>query len=449
MKLFGKKNTTTTNKKDDNQIDIMEMIVIFRTEQSKNYDADIDDDIDQQRMLEQRIRRLTRRCRNRSDSNIVKNKNTDQKKDPCSDDSENENVPQQIKITKDPAEYAETTSQFEARIGDENEISREFHWLDHFTNETHHDDEIQWRSSPCSINQWPMQYVDYAMDFPNFDDIQNTLDSIDHKSQASSVMAIDGDQKIQNNNFVDDSGDFADHKVISFYSNTESSDYDADNDEAYDPKPLLSRRRYKTPKSTKKVNDDRSSINWRKRDIFRIPLLVPLIFTPMVIVIQNNLDDTDVAKDLDEFIIINDPADYAETTSQFELRVGSSESEIAQEFRWLENYTDRTNLRSIPVEWRSSLQNLENFSPLDDQESISKPKLERFWASKLNDETQSDEIKNIPMNELPVEESEKDHHNLAMVKKEPPNWRRLKCLRSMCCVGRKNQTPPPSPNKKN
>nr|XP_027198238.1 uncharacterized protein LOC113792537 [Dermatophagoides pteronyssinus] len=82
MKLFGKKNTTTTNKKDDNQIDIMEMIVIFRTEQTKNYDADIDDDIDQQPMLEQRIRRLTRRCRNRSDSNIVKNKNTDQKKDP-------------------------------------------------------------------------------------------------------------------------------------------------------------------------------------------------------------------------------------------------------------------------------------------------------------------------------------------------------------------------------
>ena len=166
-------------------------------------------------------------------------------------------------------------------------------------------------------------------------------------------------------------------------------------------------------------------------------------------VIQNNLDDSDVAKDLDEFIIINDPADYVETTSQFELRVGSSESEIAQEFRWLENYTDRTNLRSIPVEWRSSLQNLENFSPLDDSQSMSKPKLERFWASKLNDDTQSDEIKNIPMNELPVEESEKNHPNLAMVQKEPPNWRRLKCLRSMCCVGRKNQTPPPSPNKKN
>ena len=200
-----------------------------------------------------------------------------------SDDSDNENVPLQIKITKDPAEYAETTSQFEARIGDENEISREFHWLDHFTNETHHDDEIQWRSSPCSINRWPMQNVDYAMDFPNFDDVQNTLDSIDHKSQASSVMAIDGDQKIQNNNFGDDSDDLNSHEIISFYSNTESSDYDADNDEAYDPKPLLSRRRYKTPKTTKKVNDDRSSINWRKRDIFRIPLLVPLIFTPMVI----------------------------------------------------------------------------------------------------------------------------------------------------------------------
>ncbi|KAH9416732.1 hypothetical protein DERP_014783 [Dermatophagoides pteronyssinus] len=195
-----------------------------------------------------------------------------------SDDSDNENVPHQIKITKDPAEYAETTSQFEARIGDEHEISREFQWLGRFTNETHHNDEIQWRSSPSSINQWPMQYVDYAMDFPNFDDVQNTLDSIDHKSQASSVMAIDGDdsdQKIKNNNFGDDSDDLNSHKII------KSSDYDADNDEAYDPKPLLSRRRYKTPKTTKKVNDDRSSINWRKRDIFRIPLLVPLIFTPM------------------------------------------------------------------------------------------------------------------------------------------------------------------------
>ncbi|KAH9416731.1 hypothetical protein DERP_014782 [Dermatophagoides pteronyssinus] len=82
MKLFGKKNTTTTNKKDDNQIDIMEMIVIFRTEQTKNYDADIDDDIDQQPISEQRIRRLTRRCRNRSDSKMVKNKNTDLKNDP-------------------------------------------------------------------------------------------------------------------------------------------------------------------------------------------------------------------------------------------------------------------------------------------------------------------------------------------------------------------------------
>ncbi|KAH9416733.1 hypothetical protein DERP_014784 [Dermatophagoides pteronyssinus] len=160
---------------------------------------------------------------------------------------------------------------------------------------------------------------------------------------------------------------------------------------------------------------------------------------------MNQINDNDRNNDLDEFQIINDPADYEETTSQFELRVGSSESEIAQEFRWLEGYTDRTDFRSIPVEWRSSLQNLENFSPLDDQESMSKPKLERFWASNDDTKPDDDDIKNIPMNKLSLEESD-NHPNLVLVKPEQP--RKLKYLQSICCVGRKKNNQNPSSSTK-
>ena len=97
-------------------------------------------------------------------------------------------------------------------------------------------------------------------------------------------------------------------------------------------------------------------------------------------VIVNNLNDTDKTNDLDEFLIINDPADYVESTSQFEQRVGSSESEIAREFRWLNNFTAQTNYRYLPVEWRSSLENVRNLSSFHS----SKPKLERSSKSEHN-----------------------------------------------------------------
>ena len=110
--------------------------------------------------------------------------------------NENQSERIEMQIINDPTDYVESTSQFEERIGNASDISREFHWLDYYTNETYHN-EVEWRSSPRFVpgteNRWPMEEIDYAIDFPKYQDFQDTLESVPHESPASSVMAIDGD----------------------------------------------------------------------------------------------------------------------------------------------------------------------------------------------------------------------------------------------------------------
>ncbi|OTF83723.1 hypothetical protein BLA29_006104 [Euroglyphus maynei] len=104
----------------------------------------------------------------------------------------------ELQIINDPMEYIETTSQFDERIGTESEISREFHWLNFYTNDTHFND-VQWRSSPRYVpTSWSMRQLDCAMDFPEFFDVTHTTvdtsqTTIPHITPTSSVMATASD----------------------------------------------------------------------------------------------------------------------------------------------------------------------------------------------------------------------------------------------------------------
>ena len=125
-----------------------------------------------------------------------KDKTTTTNNNNGADNNEKQSERIEMQIINDPTDYVESTSQFEERIGNESDISREFHWLDYYTNETYHN-EVEWRSSPRFVpgteNRWPMEEIDYAIDFPKYQDFQDTLESVPHESPASSVMAIDGD----------------------------------------------------------------------------------------------------------------------------------------------------------------------------------------------------------------------------------------------------------------
>ena len=50
-------------------------------------------------------------------------------------------------VIQDMSDLAESASQFEERIGDEEDISRDFQWLDFYTNQTYYRN-AEWRSSP-------------------------------------------------------------------------------------------------------------------------------------------------------------------------------------------------------------------------------------------------------------------------------------------------------------
>nr|XP_027198250.1 putative uncharacterized protein DDB_G0278881 [Dermatophagoides pteronyssinus] len=149
----------------------------------------------------------------------------------------------EMQIINDPTDYVETTSQFEERIGNASDISREFHWLDYYTNETYHN-EAEWRSSPRFVpgteNRWPMEEIDYAIDFPNYQDVQDTLDSVPHASPASSVMAIDGDFGSDDDN--DKLGDLKNNFDRIKNLNQVREDYDGDYDDN-DERPFLRQRR--------------------------------------------------------------------------------------------------------------------------------------------------------------------------------------------------------------
>ncbi|KAH9416730.1 hypothetical protein DERP_014781 [Dermatophagoides pteronyssinus] len=161
------------------------------------------------------------------------NKTTTTNNNNADNESRSERI--EMQIINDPTDYVETTSQFEERIGNASDISREFHWLDYYTNETYHN-EAEWRSSPRFVpgteNRWPMEEIDYAIDFPKYQDVQDTLESVPHESPASSVMAIDDDNEFDNNNDA----------IINFYNSEQSEDYDGDYDDN-DERPFLRRRR--------------------------------------------------------------------------------------------------------------------------------------------------------------------------------------------------------------
>ncbi|KAH9417681.1 hypothetical protein DERP_011392 [Dermatophagoides pteronyssinus] len=192
-----------------------------------------------------------------------KDKTTTTNNNNGADNNEKQSERIEMQIINDPTDYVESTSQFEERIGNESDISREFHWLDYYTNETYHN-EVEWRSSPRFVpgteNRWPMEEIDYAIDFPKYQDFQDTLESVPHESPASSVMAIDGDfgsddddqlgdlnnnfDRIRNLNQVRDDNEFDNNNdaIINFYNSEQSEDYDGDYDDN-DERPFLRRRR--------------------------------------------------------------------------------------------------------------------------------------------------------------------------------------------------------------
>ena len=149
------------------------------------------------------------------------------------------------------------------------------------------------------------------------------------------------------------------------------------------------------------------------------------------VVHKEYLKARELARDLEEFQIINDPDEYVETTSDFEERIGSDD-EIAREFEWLDRFTRQTNYRNIPVEWRSSLKNILDMA--ENLESI--PEIEELPSiNSVNVEKQDDYYE---MKELSVEESmKKNNHMMNKEQQTAPrrNWRkRLNFLRSLCCV---------------
>ncbi|XP_046915551.2 uncharacterized protein LOC124496123 [Dermatophagoides farinae] len=149
-------------------------------------------------------------------------------------DITNNNSDNEMLIINDPSEYAETSSQFDERIGTESEISREFRWLDYYTNDTHYND-VEWRSSPrctpcCNANEF-----DIAVAFPEYVDVtQTTLDLsetiIPHVPQASSVMATGGTDHEVDNNDMNNNDDRFENPDFNFNYQQNQLDFSDDYD---------------------------------------------------------------------------------------------------------------------------------------------------------------------------------------------------------------------------
>ena len=54
-------------------------------------------------------------------------------------------------ITNDPSQHVVSSRQFEQQIGNEDQINRDFNWLDYQTGQSHYD-PVAWRSSPVPMN---------------------------------------------------------------------------------------------------------------------------------------------------------------------------------------------------------------------------------------------------------------------------------------------------------
>nr|XP_027199901.1 homeobox protein 13-like [Dermatophagoides pteronyssinus] len=94
-------------------------------------------------------------------------------------DNDNANVSVEFQVTHDPLDHAESTSQFDLRIGDEIEINDDFNWLSNHTNNRN----AEWRSSPL-----PPVRINFerARSVPNVHEYSGNVSYNDARSQSDS-----------------------------------------------------------------------------------------------------------------------------------------------------------------------------------------------------------------------------------------------------------------------
>nr|XP_027196428.1 uncharacterized protein LOC113790923 [Dermatophagoides pteronyssinus] len=110
-------------------------------------------------------------------------------------------------ITHDPLEHAVSPRQFEQQIGNEDQISRDFNWLDYQTDQSHYD-HAEWRSSPVPRNLGNniVQIHEYSGNVSYNSIITNESDSntgydlpinVSESSEYNDYDSIDSDTPIQ------------------------------------------------------------------------------------------------------------------------------------------------------------------------------------------------------------------------------------------------------------
>ncbi|KAH9416722.1 hypothetical protein DERP_014773 [Dermatophagoides pteronyssinus] len=86
-------------------------------------------------------------------------------------------------ITNDPSLHAVSSRQFEQQIGNEDQINRDFNWLDYQTGQSYYD-SVAWRSSPVPCNTNAVLIHEYSGNV-SYNDILTESDS--NSTESSNV----------------------------------------------------------------------------------------------------------------------------------------------------------------------------------------------------------------------------------------------------------------------
>ncbi|KAH9417690.1 hypothetical protein DERP_011401 [Dermatophagoides pteronyssinus] len=86
-------------------------------------------------------------------------------------------------ITNDPSQHVISSRQFEQQIGNEDQINRDFNWLDYQTGQSYYD-SVAWRSSPVPCNTNAAVIHEYSGNV-SYNDILTESDS--NSTESSNV----------------------------------------------------------------------------------------------------------------------------------------------------------------------------------------------------------------------------------------------------------------------
>ncbi|KAH9412951.1 hypothetical protein DERP_013261 [Dermatophagoides pteronyssinus] len=223
----------------------------------------------------------------------------------------------EFQVTHDPLDHAESTSQFDLRIGDEIEINDDFNWLSNHTNNRN----AEWRSSPL-----PPVRINFerARSVPNVHEYSGNVSYNDARSQSDSdIYSYQRSQSFQ------DCGMFVNTPIYMKGRLLNTSDEIIKQDFFYIPDPS---------------DQFESSRQFKK-----------------------TIGNSDQKLEMAFYSLYKDCDDYVESTADFEERI-ADEEEIASEFQWLSDFTVETSY--LPRHWRSTPIIFEEVNPPDNFEEI-------------------------------------------------------------------------------